>query len=311
MSRARHPLPTDLVALFSFDGRVYPNEAKPFDRLGMDERARPLEEALEQWFSFATGKQTYVNVRGVTIRGLINARPRGKRTAWEVEALIDADDDKGVVSSLFSRMLYGVGRGGAERVFVRLDATSGIVRAARDAGFFPYQTQTLYRLSGPSAEGRGRARDVGLRTKSRQDLHGIFQLYMHAVPANVRAIEGATFKEWQAALEPWGGRTKDLVLDEDGAIAAWARVQSGQTGRLSILSTSRSAGLDEVIAAAVAKLAKSEVLLTLVPEQELGMAAAFERQGFQPAGSYLMMAKRLTRTAQELVPETSGAVATN
>jgi hypothetical protein len=200
MSRARYPLPTDLVALVSFDGRVYPNEAKPFDRLGLDERARPLEEALEQWFFFASGKQTYVNVKGATIRGMINARPRGKRSAWEVEALIDADDDKAVVSSLFSRMLAGIGRVGAQRVFVRLDAGSAIVRAARDAGFFPYQAQTLYRLTGKV---RGGARDVGLRAKSRQDMHGIFQLYMHAVPANVRAIEGATFKEWQAALEPW------------------------------------------------------------------------------------------------------------
>ena len=38
----------------------------------------------------------------------------------------------------------------------------------------------------------------------KHETFGIFQLYMHTVPANVRAIEGATFKEWQAALEPWG-----------------------------------------------------------------------------------------------------------
>jgi hypothetical protein len=308
MSRARYPLPTDLVALVSFDGRVYPNEAKPFDRLGLDERARPLEDALEQWFFFATGKQTYVSVRGATIRGLINARPRGKRTAWEVEALINADDDKAVVSSLFSRMLAGIGRVGAERVFIRLDATSTIVRAARDAGFFPYQQQTLYRLGGKA---RAKAPEIGLRAKSKQDLHGMFQLYMHAVPANVRAIEGATFKEWQAALEPWGGRTTVLVLDENGAITAWARVQSGQTGRLSILSTSRSTGLDDIIQAAAAKLSKSESLLSLVSEQDAGLAAALERQGFQPVGSYVLMAKRLTKTAQELVPEAATAVVMN
>jgi hypothetical protein len=308
MSRARYPLPTDLVALVSFDGRVYPNEAKPFDRLGLDERARPLEDALERWFFFATGKQTYVSVRGATIRGLINARPRGKRTAWEVEALINADDDKAVVSSLFSRMLAGIGRVGAERVFIRLDAASAIVRAARDAGFFPYQPQTLYRLDG---KGRAKAPEIGLRAKSKQDLHGMFQLYMHAVPANVRAIEGATFKEWQAALEPWGGRTTDLVLEEDGAITAWVRVQSGQCGRLSVLSTSRGASLDDVIQAATAKLSKSESLLSIVPEQDAGLAAAFERQGFQPSGSYLLMAKRLTKTAQELVPEAARAVVMN
>jgi hypothetical protein len=48
MSSARRPLPTDIVALVSFDGHVYPNEAKPLDRLGVQERARPLENALEQ-----------------------------------------------------------------------------------------------------------------------------------------------------------------------------------------------------------------------------------------------------------------------
>jgi hypothetical protein len=303
MSRARYPLPTDIVALVSFDGRVYPNEAKPWDSLGLNERPRPLEEALEQWFSFATGKQTWVSVRGATIRGLLTARKRGKRTAWEVEVLIDADDDKSVVSSLFSRMLAGIARLGAERAFIRLDTASGMVRSARDAGFFPYQTQTLYRLKGG---GIGRATDIGLRPKAKQDIFGIFQLYMHAVPANVRAIEGATFKEWQAGLEPWGGRSTDLVLEEDGAITAWARVQTGDTGRLSLLSSSRGVGLDALIEAATARLGKSEQVLALVPEQDVGLGAAFERQGFEPAGNYLMMAKRLTQTAQELVPETAG-----
>ena len=49
MTSARHPLPTDIVALISFDGRVYPNEAKPLDRLGLgDDKPHALETALEQ-----------------------------------------------------------------------------------------------------------------------------------------------------------------------------------------------------------------------------------------------------------------------
>jgi hypothetical protein len=288
------------VALVSFDGRVYPNEAKPWDRLGLNERAHPLEEAIEQWFSFATGKQTYVNVHGATIRGLITARHRGKRSAWEVEVLIDADDDKSVVSSLFSRMLSGITRLGAERVFIRLDAESALIRTARDAGFFPYQPQVLYQRKGKA---RGKAPEVPWRGREKQDMHGIFQLYLHAVPANVRAIEGITFKEWQAALEPWGGRVSDLVLEEDGAITAWARVMQGNAGRLSVLSSSPSVSLDDLIASAAARLAKSERMLSLVPEYDIGLSAAFERAGFTPIGNYLMMAKRLVRTAEELVPE--------
>jgi hypothetical protein len=303
VSRARYPLPTDLVALVSFDGRVYPNEAKPWDRLGLNERAHPLEEAIEQWFSFATGKQTYVNVRGATIRGLITARQRGKRSAWEVEVLIDADEDKSVVSSLFSRVLSGIGKLGAERAFVRLDAGSALVRSARDAGFFPYQAQTLYRFgSKPSAK----PADIDLRPRSKQDLFGTFQLYMHTVPANVRAIEGATFREWQAALEPWGGRTSDLVLEEDGAITAWVRALPGNAGRIAVVSGSRTVAYDDLISAGLARLSRSEQVLALVPEEEAGLAAAYERLGFEAAGNYRLMARRLTRNIGKLVPETAG-----
>jgi hypothetical protein len=42
MTSARHPLPTDIVALVSFDGDVYPNEAKPLERLGASEDVRPM-----------------------------------------------------------------------------------------------------------------------------------------------------------------------------------------------------------------------------------------------------------------------------
>ncbi|MCI0842703.1 MAG: hypothetical protein J4N36_02980, partial [Chloroflexi bacterium] len=121
MTSARHPLPTDIVALVSFDGRVYPNEAKPLDRLGLgNDKPHALETALEQWFSFATGKHTWVSVHGATIRGLISARPRTKRTAWEIEMLINTTDDDSVWQSLFTRMLSGIGKHGAERIFLRV-----------------------------------------------------------------------------------------------------------------------------------------------------------------------------------------------
>src|SRR5207247_3110478 len=134
MNSPRRPLPTDLVALGSFEGRLHHNEAKPLDRLGLDERAHPLESTIEQWFSFATGKHTWVSVRGATIRGLISARRRAKRSVWEVDALIDVEEDEGVALSLFSRMIGGISKQRAERVFVRLDAGSHLCEAGRRTG---------------------------------------------------------------------------------------------------------------------------------------------------------------------------------
>ena len=65
MSRARHPLPTDLVALITHDGRVYPNEAKTSDRMGAaDSGPHPPGLALEQWLPFAPGTPPWLTVPG-------------------------------------------------------------------------------------------------------------------------------------------------------------------------------------------------------------------------------------------------------
>ena len=302
MSSARKPLPTDLVALVSFDGRVHPNEAKPLDRLGLDERAHPLETALEQWFSFATGKHTWVSVRGATIRGLISARQRAKRSAWEVDALIDVDEDEGVALSLFSRMTAGIIKQRAERVFLRLDAESHMAQGVRKASFFPYSRETLYRLdTSPSTQ----LTEVPFRRRDKSDLMGMFQLYSHSVPANVRAIEGATFREWQAAQESWGGSTKDLLLEEDGIITAWLRVQTGQTGRFYLLNQSDRFGLQEVLQAAFSRLHSSRRVLCLVPEHDGALAVCLERLGFHPVAGYNAYAQRLVKPVGELAQEST------
>ena len=303
MTSARKPLPTDLVALVSFDGRVHPNEAKPLERLGLDERAHPLETALEQWFSFATGKSTWVSVRGATIRGLISARQRVKKSAWEVDALIDVDEDESVALSLLSRMTAGIVKQRAERVFLRLDSKSHLSQAVRKAEFFPYTQETLYRLGGKPAV---QLTEVPFRPREKPDLMGIFLLYSRTVPANVRAIEGATFREWQAAQESWGGRTTELVLEEDGIITAWLRVLPGQTGRLSLIARSEASNAQEIVQAALARLQKSKEVLCLVPHYDEGLARCLEQLGFEAVGGYAAYARRLVKPVEELVTETAG-----
>jgi hypothetical protein len=297
MSSARHPLPTDIVALVSFDGHVYPNEAHPFDRLGIVQTARPLERALEQWFSFATGKNTWVSVRGATIRGLISARPRAKRSAWEVEVMIDASDDESVALALFSRMTAGVIKQGAERVFLRLAEDSAIRETARAAGFFRYGSEILYRRSaGKSAH---REALEGLRSRAKSDAFGIYELYRRVAPATVRAIEGLTFREWQAAQEKWGGRCSDLLLEEDGLITAWVRVMPGNTGRIHALA--ERPPYDSLLGAGLDVLQDRDVFC-LAPDYNVEMASALGRLSFEPVASYLSLAKRLTKPVEQEQP---------
>jgi hypothetical protein len=305
MTSARTPLPTDLVALVSFDGRVYANEAKPLDRLGLEERTRPLENALEQWFSFATGKQTWVSTHGATIRGLISARRRAKRSAWEVEVLINASEDESIALSLFGRMTAGVLKQGAERVFLRLSSDSPLREPARSAGFFRYSTETLYRREAQRWRPQG-DRDLALRHKGKTDAFGMYQLYHRTVPANVRAIEGATFREWQASQEKWGGRCTDLLVEEDGVITSWVRVMAGDVGRIYLQA--ESSPCDDLLASGLDLLQDRDVYC-LVPDYHPQLASALERFAFEPVADYLAFAKRLTRPVEELAPEnTSEAV---
>ena len=177
------------------------------------------------------------------------------------------------------------------------------MQVVRKAEFFPYTRETLYRLSGrPSVQ----LPEVPFRAREKPDLMGVFQLYSRTVPANVRAIEGATFREWAAAQESWGGRTTDLVLEEDGIITAWLRVLTGQTGRFSVMARSEVFNMQEIVQAALARLQKNKGVLCLVPQYDEGLARCLERLGFEAVAGYSAYARRLIKPIEELATETAG-----
>jgi hypothetical protein len=290
------------------DGRVFPNEAKTWDRMGAgDSGPHPLGTALEQWLSFATGKHTWVSVSGATIRGLISARRRASGNAWEVDCLINADEDRSVAAELLDRMAKGAGKQGAERVFLRLAANSCLFEVARAAGFFVYTRETLYRADEAPA-----VVDVGLplRKASRADAFGIYQLYSSVTQSNVRAIEGVNFRDWQAAREPWGGRTSDWVLEENGLITGWLRVMKGQPGRFAVLVHPDRSDAEAFLRAALARLRGSQPLLCLAPAGGDRLAPLLLEAGFDPSDEFVTMAKRTAKLAAELAPDTIGTTAT-
>ncbi len=308
MSKARRPLPTDLMALVTFDGRVHANQAVSWERLGPKGDCcgpHPLETALEQWFSFATGKHTWVNVRGATIQGLVSARCRSRGSVWEVDCLIDAANDNSIPLALLSRMTADLVKVGAERIFLRLRADSPLVKVAGQAGFFPYTREVLYRTVRPP---QGADAYLPLRERTRDDLFAIFQLYTKAVPASIRAIEGPTLQEWQAALEPWGKRPLEFVLSNGGIIEAAIKLLPGQCGRLVALTCLDGERLDKFVQASLARLSGSASCASLVPCYAVGLALSLEQQGFAPVEEYVALAKRLVRPAEELAAEKMGKV---
>lgn len=302
MTSVRTVRPTDLVALVAYDGRVYPNEAVTRDRIGADASPHPLEAALEQWFSFATGRHTWISVRGATLRGLVSARKRGSKAAWEVDCLIDAaEDDPNVLISLLDRLTSDAGRAGAEKVFLRVASGSEAARRACQSGFAAVQTETL--LVRPGAWGAaaepGAGQLIGLRRWGKGDAYPVFRLYSRWTPEPVRRIEAATFREWLSGREraSSGRGARQWVLEREGTIVGWLRTAAdGELGRFDLMVDPVAPELlDGLIEAALARLGEQSRLHALVPEFAVGLRERLEARGFTPCGEFLVLARRTTR----------------
>jgi hypothetical protein len=289
MTQARTVLPTDLVALVSYDGRVYANEAMTRDRIGTQDSPHPLETAFEQWFSFATGRHTCVSVKGPTLRGLVSARKRGNKQAWEIDCLIDAaDGDGGVLLSLLDQITAAAGKSGALRVFVRLPAGSELAAATQRCGFMAYAREQVYRAKVDASW----AHDApeGLRRWSKTDPYPVFQIYSATVPQEVRRIEGMTFGEWQASQESLG-RTTQYAIEREGSVRGRLRVAGGgDLGRFDV--TADDDALDDLLRGAMSKIANREWIYTLAPSYAEGLIRRLDRLGFEAGEEYAVMSRR-------------------
>jgi hypothetical protein len=291
--------PTDLVALASLDNRTCPNEARGCEQIGKEEAgSRPIEKAVEQWFSFATGRRTWVSVEGTTVKGLLSARRRSFRTTWEVDCLVDASDGEDeIVISLLEEASRDAVRKGVERVFLRLCKGSPILPVATKAGFTAYVTERLYTCRSPKITVRAPKRDdLALRKKTRSDDFGLFQLYNICAPETIRAAEGMTFGEWKANGErKWlESRISQQVLEREGRIMASARMAvNADVARFDLmLHPQEHAKQDAILDLLLARLAGADLILVLLPKYAEGMARSLLRRGFQPGQEYSLLLKK-------------------
>lgn len=293
---ARTVLPTDLVALVSYDGQVYANEAVTLDRIGTHDSPHPLEAAFEQWFSFATGRHTWISVKGPTLRGLVSARKRGSKHAWEIDCLINAqENDPGVLMSLLDQVTEGSGRSGAMRIFVRVRSETMLEDDVSRCGFAPYRHEHVWRLEREA--GSVRPAPAGVRRRAKSDQYPLFQLYSALVPEQVRRYEAMTLDEWLATQEKLG-RMAQWVSDGGDRIDGWVRIAGdGDIGRFDLLGD--HGALDPLIECALAKLANRERVHAILGEHQEDVARLLDARGFAPAERYTVFVRRTVREVKE------------
>jgi hypothetical protein len=315
MARARPVLPIDLPALVAYRGKVYPNEARPRERIGAGEvTPNPIETALDQWLSFATRRNAWISAHRQRLLGLVSARRRGGRRAWEIDCLIDTTPGHNAVPGLIDCAVQAGGRAGAEKIFLRLNVNSPLLPVVINAGFSAYDSERLYVGSALALAGA----EAPVRPFSQPDQYPAYRLANCTAPERVRWAEAATFGEWQAAQERiWTKAGAQLVMDAEGGLSAHVKAARLPHG-VAVDVTADRAGLDVLqglMHAAVRAVGPvTGPVMVLVHDSDFALATRLADLGFEPRDEFVSLLCRTARPAKlpRLVPATipKGAVIT-
>ncbi len=289
----RPVLPTDFLPLATFDVRCRQSAAWPRERVGTSVTTALLGTVRDQALAVARRRSVWVSVRRQRLRGLLGARQRSRRQAWEVDYLVDQTSGGDALRALHDRALADLAARGVEKLFLRLAAESDLLDTALAAGFVAYRQEVLF--SGElTAAG---SPPLAARRTSQTDAYPLFRLYCAATPETVRRHEAATFGEWQAGQERiWLKGGCDLVSEREGRIDARVRAARLPQG-IAVDVVGADDGLDAtmpLLAAAVSERGGGRVSL-LVPETETALAARLAAGGLVAGERYVCLCQRTTR----------------
>src|SRR4051794_20685762 len=295
MALPRSLLPTDVLALVSYGTRNFDNRAWPRERVGAESSSHPLGLMLDKVRTMGRDRCAWVSIEHQRLQGLVAARPRGGRSAWEIDNLIDAAGGSDALPGLIDSALAGVGEHGGEKLFVRLSAgDNDLIETFRDGGFASYRDETLYARAGSPA-----VVDVtDLQPALPSDDYPGFRLYASVVPEVQRRVEAVTFGEWHAAQERrWlknGG--VELVQHRGGHLSAWASAARLPWGTLVCVTTDTEASrqAETIVAAAASRAGNGKPLYVLVSHDDETVAQRLEEAGFVARREFVDMVRRTT-----------------
>jgi hypothetical protein len=290
----------DVAALLLFLGRSPVNEARARGRLG--DKSWGLAAAapvLQGCLVTHDAHLSYVCVNGGFIWGLACLQSCRGPHAWEMELLLLTQGHE----SCSLDLLEGLGSESEEigRLFLRLSSGSGVLDAAKRAGFSEYATEALYRLEADRRAPKGP--DAALRPKTGADDHNLFRLYNACVPVKVRSVAGMTLEEWRGNRDR--GPVREYVQDGGGELTAWLRVRrDGRAGQFDMLVAPGSGDIGLLVDHALSLLSRSRPVYCLVPESQVQQPHALEERGFRRVGEYRCLSKELMARVRkpQLVP---------
>ena len=310
--RAHAPRPADLVALVTFDGEVYENQAVTRERLARPTAApHPLNAAIEQWLG--RRRRTWIDVRGRQIDGIATARDLSSRRAWVIDTLVNASaaQHDNVIGALLRQAVGAAVGQRVTHILLRIAVDAPALPEALRAGFKPALSERLW--SGPTSQmlscSRAEAPDVSVREVREQDAFALFQLYNRALPIDGRQALALTLEEWQDVQERrWLGRGRREYVAVSGSpgeggvriCAALRLAPGGDVAQFDLLADADGVdGAAALLDVAAEQLSGDGRVLALAPRCAAPLEGLLRERGLEEGPQYALLSRRTTERSAE------------
>ena len=301
--------PIDVVALASFERRAGGTEitAHNWPRVEPESGRVPYFNLVSASLAHHPGgRRSWVAEQNGRVVGLAVARPRAGGLVWDVAHLHAQPDEDNVAADLLEQVAACAGSHGARRVFLEAPSGGRGHVVARRAAFDRFTSSELYVLApGFKVE---RTDLFEARPRLRADEQTLFQLYMAAVPAPVRAAEAMTLEEW-GALYPgrkrwqpsFTGSRQQYVWELGTSMVGWLEVTFGQRSQfMELLVHPRyEDAADRLVRYALLQVSPKAAVYVLAREYQPYLASAWQRAGFRLAAEHEVFVKLLAARVRE------------
>jgi hypothetical protein len=207
---------------------------------------------------------------------------------------------------LLDQVAASAGGHAGRRVFLETPAGRRGQDVARRAAFERFTSSELYVLA-PGAKVE-RTDVFEARPRLRADEQTLFQLYMSAVPAPVRAAEAMTLEEW-AALYPgrkrwqpsFTGTRQQYVWELGTTMVGWLEVTFGQRSQFMELMVHPryEDAADRLVRYALLQVSQKAPIYVIAREYQPYLASALQRAGFRLAAQHELFVKLLAARVRE------------
>jgi hypothetical protein len=301
--------PVDVVALASFQRRAGGTEisAHSWPRVEPESGRLPMMSLLSASVGHRPGgRRTWVAEANGHVFGLAMARARAGGLVWDVVHLHAEAEADNAGADLLEQVAAGAGSHAARRVFLETPSGGRGPDVARRAAFERFTSSELYVLSpGFKVE---RTDVFEARPRLRADEQTLFQLYMSAVPAPVRAAEAMTLEEW-GALYPgrkrwqpsFAGSRQQYVWELGTSMVGWMELTFGQSSQyIELLVNPRyEEAADRLVRYALLQVSPKAPVYFLAREYQPTLALALQRTGFRVAAQHELFVKLLAARVRE------------